>query len=172
MNHTRIYLSAHTISKIMHTNPRIRTELNYQTHKKVHENIWVYTYKEHLSFVNKAENKVDWRGQLITVYNNSRSSRAPHVHGFRAQAGSLSKSNNSSFFLTLCLFLGLLGLYMAKVTRVRTNVLGSSVFLNLVHPLVFGDPACAENCVVELNTKNETNRRLKSGRSVMFLVFK
>ena len=45
---------------------------------------------------------------------------------FSAQAGSLQNSENSIFFLrrddkTCCLFMGLLGLYMGKVTRVRNN---------------------------------------------------
>ena len=43
--------------------------------------------------------------------------------------------------------MGLLGLYMGKVTRVRKKLVGSAVFLKLVRPLVFSDPACAENRV-------------------------
>ena len=39
--------------------------------------------------------------------------------------------------------MGLLGLYMGKVTRVLKKMVGSSVFLKLVRPLVFSDPACA-----------------------------
>ena len=71
---------------------------------------------------------------------------------FSAQAGSLWKSENSSFFLprdhkTCCLFMGLLGLYMGKVTRVQQKLVGSAVFLKLVRPLVFSDPAGAENRV-------------------------
>ena len=41
--------------------------------------------------------------------------------------------------------MGLLGLYMGKVTRVRKKLVGSAVFLKLVRPLVFSDPAFAEN---------------------------
>ena len=44
--------------------------------------------------------------------------------------------------------MGLLGLYMGKVTRVRKKLVGSAVFLKLVRPLVFSDPACAENRVI------------------------
>ena len=46
--------------------------------------------------------------------------------------------------------MGLLGLNMGKVSRVRKKLVGSSVFLKLVRPrpLVFSDPACAENRVV------------------------
>ena len=44
--------------------------------------------------------------------------------------------------------MGLLGLYMGKVTRERKKLVGPSVFLNLVRPLVFCDPACAEKRVV------------------------
>ena len=36
---------------------------------------------------------------------------------------------------------------MGKVTRVRKKLVGSAVFLKLVLPLVFSDPACAENRV-------------------------
>ena len=43
--------------------------------------------------------------------------------------------------------MGLLGLYMGKVTRVRKKLVGSAVFFKLVRPLVFSDPACAENRV-------------------------
>ena len=43
--------------------------------------------------------------------------------------------------------MGLLGLYMGKVTRVRKKLVLSAVFLKLVRPLVFSDPACAENRV-------------------------
>ena len=71
---------------------------------------------------------------------------------FSAQAGSLWKSENSSFFLprdhkTCCLFMGLLGLYMGKVTRVRKKLVGTVFFLKLVRPLVLSDPACSENRV-------------------------
>ena len=45
--------------------------------------------------------------------------------------------------------MGLLGLYMGKVTRVRKKLVGSAVFLQLVRPLVFSDAVCAENRVVE-----------------------
>ena len=45
--------------------------------------------------------------------------------------------------------MGLLGLYMGKVTRVHKKLVGYSVFLKLVRPLVF-DPACAENRVHSL----------------------
>ena len=41
--------------------------------------------------------------------------------------------------------MGLLGRYMEKVTRVREKLVGSAVFLKLVRPLVFSDPAFAEN---------------------------
>ena len=43
--------------------------------------------------------------------------------------------------------MGLLGLYMGKVTRVRKKLVDSTVFLNLVRPLVLSDPACVDNCV-------------------------
>ena len=43
--------------------------------------------------------------------------------------------------------MGLLGLYMGKVTWVRKKLVGSAVFLNLVRALVFSDPSCAENRV-------------------------
>ena len=45
--------------------------------------------------------------------------------------------------------MGLLSLYMGKVTRVQKKLVGSAVFLKLVRPLVFSDPACAENRVGE-----------------------
>ena len=55
--------------------------------------------------------------------------------------------------------MGLLGLYMGKVALVRKKLVGSAVFLKLVRPLVFSDPACAEN-------------RVQNGRhSVTCLVF-
>ena len=44
--------------------------------------------------------------------------------------------------------MGLLGLYMGKAAWVPKKMLDSAVFLKLVRPLVFSDPACAENCVV------------------------
>ena len=43
--------------------------------------------------------------------------------------------------------MGLLGLYMGKVTRLRKKLIGFAVFLKLVRPLVFSDPADAENRV-------------------------
>ena len=43
--------------------------------------------------------------------------------------------------------MGLLGLYMGKVTQVRKKLVGSTVFLKLVRPLVHSDPACADNRV-------------------------
>ena len=43
--------------------------------------------------------------------------------------------------------MGLLGLYMGKVTLVRKKLVGSAFFLKLVRPLVFSDPASAENRV-------------------------
>ena len=43
--------------------------------------------------------------------------------------------------------MGLLGLYMEKVTRVRKKLVCSAVFLKLDRPLVLSDPACAENRV-------------------------
>ena len=43
--------------------------------------------------------------------------------------------------------MGLLGLYMGKVTLVRKKLVGSAFFLKLVRPLVFPDPASAENRV-------------------------
>ena len=71
---------------------------------------------------------------------------------FYAQAGSLSKSENSSFVLIrdhkpCCLFMGLFGLYMGKVTRLRKKLLSSAVFLKLMRFLVLSDPACVENRV-------------------------
>ena len=47
--------------------------------------------------------------------------------------------------------MGLLGLYMGKVSWVWKKLVGSAVFLKLVRPLVFSDPACAENCVPRKN---------------------
>ena len=44
--------------------------------------------------------------------------------------------------------MGLLGLYMGKVTWVWKKLVGSAVFLKLVRLLVFNDSACAENRVV------------------------
>ena len=41
--------------------------------------------------------------------------------------------------------MGLLGLYMGTVTQLRKKIVGPAVFLKLVHPLRFSDPACAEN---------------------------
>ena len=43
--------------------------------------------------------------------------------------------------------MGLLGLDMGKVTLVRKKSVGSAFFLKLVRPLVFRDPASAENRV-------------------------
>ena len=42
-------------------------------------------------------------------------------------------------------------LYMGKVILVRKKSVGSSFFLKLVRPLVFSDPASAENRVVLVN---------------------
>ena len=47
--------------------------------------------------------------------------------------------------------MGLLGLHMGKVTRVPQKLLGSAVFLKFVRPLVFSDPACAENRVEKIS---------------------
>ena len=44
--------------------------------------------------------------------------------------------------------MGLLNLYMGKVTRVQKNLVDSTVFLKLVRPPVLSDPACAENRVM------------------------
>ena len=45
--------------------------------------------------------------------------------------------------------MGLLGLDMGKVTRVRKKlVVGSAVFLKLVRPLVFSNLGCAENRIL------------------------
>ena len=41
--------------------------------------------------------------------------------------------------------MGLVGLYMGKVYRVRKKLLGSAVFQQFVRPLVVSEPACAEN---------------------------
>ena len=46
--------------------------------------------------------------------------------------------------------MGLLGLDMGKVTLARKKSVGSAFFLKLVRPLVFRDPASAENRVVQL----------------------
>ena len=40
--------------------------------------------------------------------------------------------------------MGLLSLYMGKVTRVRKKLASSAVFLKLLRPLVFSDPTYAE----------------------------
>ena len=45
--------------------------------------------------------------------------------------------------------MGLLGLYMGKVTQVWKKMVGSAFFLKLVRPLVFSDPASAENRVAK-----------------------
>ena len=45
------------------------------------------------------------------------------------------------------------GLDMRKVTRVRKKIVGSALFLKLVRPLVFSDPACAENRVMEITVQ-------------------
>ena len=54
--------------------------------------------------------------------------------------------------------MGLLGLYMGKVTRVRKKLVGSAVFLKLVRPLVFSDQTCAENRVIIL--RDATGQKL------------
>ena len=65
--------------------------------------------------------------------------------------------------------MGLLGLYMGKVAQVRKYLVSCALFLKLVRPLIFSDPACAENRVcytfsfqvkIKLNTKNPTKRCL------------
>ena len=43
--------------------------------------------------------------------------------------------------------MGLFGLYMGKYTRVGRKLVGSAVFLKMVRPLIFSDPACAGNRV-------------------------
>ena len=48
--------------------------------------------------------------------------------------------------------MGLLGLYMGKVTRVRKKLVGSTVFLKLMRPLVCSNPAFAENRVKIIST--------------------
>ena len=45
--------------------------------------------------------------------------------------------------------MGLVDLYMGKVTLVREKSVGSTFFLKLVRPLVFRDPASAENRVIK-----------------------
>ena len=44
--------------------------------------------------------------------------------------------------------MGLMGIYMGKVTQVREKFVGSAVFLKLVRPVVLSDPAFAEYRVV------------------------
>ena len=51
--------------------------------------------------------------------------------------------------------MGLLDLYMGKVTRVGKQLVGSSVFLILVRPLVLSDPGCAEKRVVKFGDNIE-----------------
>ena len=46
--------------------------------------------------------------------------------------------------------MGLLGLYMGKVTRVRNKLVGAAVFLKLVRPLVSSDPAFSESRVTKV----------------------
>ena len=58
--------------------------------------------------------------------------------------------------------MGLLGLYMGKVTRVRKKLLGAAVFLKLVRPLVFSDPACAENRVMTANLRDRGRLKFPS----------
>ena len=45
--------------------------------------------------------------------------------------------------------MGLLGLYMGKVTRVRKKLVGYAVFLKLVRPLVFSDLPCAKTALFD-----------------------
>ena len=61
--------------------------------------------------------------------------------------------------------MGLLGLYMGKVTRVRKKLVGSAVFLILVRPLVFSDPACAENRAYDFLRQSLIN----NGTSLLFV---
>ena len=59
--------------------------------------------------------------------------------------------------------MGHLGLNMGKVIRVRKKLVGSPVFLKLVRPLVFSDPACVDNRVRALVFKlNQTTCTLRS----------
>ena len=44
--------------------------------------------------------------------------------------------------------MGLLGLYMGKVTQVRKKLVDFTVFLKSLRPLVLSDPACSGNRVV------------------------
>ena len=48
---------------------------------------------------------------------------------------------------------------MGKVTHVRKKMEGSAVFLKLVRPLVFSDPACAENRVVTIHLQLVTSHQ-------------
>ena len=50
--------------------------------------------------------------------------------------------------------MGLMDLYMGKVTQVRKKFVGSAIFLKLMRPLVFSDPASAENRVEDNNVKS------------------
>ena len=73
--------------------------------------------------------------------------------------------------------MGLLGLYMGKVTLVRKKLVGSSFFLKLVCPLVFSDPACAENRVSVLGghscriVKSPVKSRPGDSKGPLILVF-
>ena len=55
--------------------------------------------------------------------------------------------------------MGLLGLDMGKVTLARKKSVGSAFFLKLVRPLVFRDPASAENRVMKMFDEIRVNQR-------------
>ena len=57
--------------------------------------------------------------------------------------------------------MGLLGLYMGKVSRVRKKLVISAVFLKLVRLLVFSDPACAESRVMHDSGKKITGEKVR-----------
>ena len=61
--------------------------------------------------------------------------------------------------------MGLLGLYMGDVTRVRKKMVDSAVFLKLVRPLVLSDPAYAENRVVLISYRCLPKAELKTKKS-------
>ena len=54
--------------------------------------------------------------------------------------------------------MGLLSLHMGKETRMRKKLVGFAVFLKLVRPLVFSDPACAETVHTRYFTTNGTHQ--------------
>ena len=93
--------------------------------------------KVFLSIVSqKLENwLLSWQGVILIINIILRA-----LHGFPRKPGHVRKvKTHLVSYLhrdhkTCCLFIGLLGLYSANVTRVRKTLVASSVFLKLVRP--------------------------------------